>query len=166
MMSDCQMPAPEIGPYQFIKLGAAASDVVGRLSPIVSARERVEHLCESPIEVLLASYFLTMFDDVTLCLPSDETQQPTDANLLMPQYPCGRYRADFVLRVPGRPLLVIECDGHDFHAATQDQIDYDRARDAEMAAAGFRVVRFTGSEISRFPDACVRTVVNVCGAPP
>lgn len=90
-------------------------------------------------------------------------RDPMITGMLM-QVPILGYRADFVFyaisAVPGgedkwlRLPLVVECDGHDFHERTKQQAKRDRARDREMMAAGYRVMRFTGSEIWRDPGAC------------
>jgi hypothetical protein len=67
------------------------------------------------------------------------------------QVPIGSYRVDFV--VGGN--LVVECDGHDYHS-TKEQRASDAKRDRELMAAGFRVIRFTGSEIHADAAACAR----------
>lgn len=74
------------------------------------------------------------------------------------------YRADFVVvALPergGEPIpVVVECDGHDFHEKTKAQAERDRKRDRAMTAEGYRVFRFTGSEIWRDPFACAAEVM-------
>lgn len=50
--------------------------------------------------------------------------------------------------VDGRtPPLAIEVDGHDFHERTRAQAQRDKLRDRWLQARGWRVLRFTGSEI-------------------
>lgn len=63
------------------------------------------------------------------------------------QYPIGPYRAD--LAVP-EARLAIEADGAAYH---QDKAR-DKKRDEYFASQGWRVVRFTGSQIYRDPEAC------------
>lgn len=75
----------------------------------------------------------------------------------------GKYRADFLLTAmfehSKKPLyIIIECDGHDFHERTKEQAARDRRRDRDMTAAGFKVFRFTGSEIFRDADRCAAEV--------
>lgn len=67
------------------------------------------------------------------------------------------WRADFVLSVPtyGTKKVIIECDGHAFHAATKEQAAKDRSRDRAAQAAGYTILRFTGSELYRDPLKCV-----------
>ncbi len=50
---------------------------------------------------------------------------------------------------------VIECDGHDFHERTKEQAQRDKKRDRELQAAGYKVFRFTGSEIWRSRGECI-----------
>ena len=75
------------------------------------------------------------------------------------QAPVLNYRADILLTVEfeGKVLgrVVVECDGHNFHERTKDQASRDRTRDREMTLAGFKVMRFTGSEIHRSVMNCV-----------
>jgi very-short-patch-repair endonuclease len=75
------------------------------------------------------------------------------------QAPVEGYKADFLLEVThkGKTLgrVVIECDGHQFHKRTKEQAAHDRARDRKMTLAGYKVMRFTGSEIYRNLTQCV-----------
>ncbi|MGA4550599.1 DUF559 domain-containing protein [Methylorubrum aminovorans] len=69
---------------------------------------------------------------------------------------------DFLLgtsdSVAGKHYAVVECDGHDFHERTKEQAARDRSRDRRLQEAGFRVFRFTGSELYRDPYACALEV--------
>lgn len=82
------------------------------------------------------------------------------------QVPIGRYRADIVVRVTlgGKELgsVVVECDGHDFHERTRAQAERDRSRDREMTLAGYKVLRFTGSELYRNLSLCAADVHEAC----
>lgn len=70
------------------------------------------------------------------------------------------YRADFLLLTADRHRpgvvrkLIIECDGHDFHERTKEQAARDKSRDRDMTAAGYSIMRFTGSEIHKDAAAC------------
>lgn len=74
------------------------------------------------------------------------------------------YRLDFriiVAREVERGALgeiALECDGHDFHERTKEQAKRDRKRDRDLQAQGFRVLRFTGSEIFRDALGCAGSV--------
>lgn len=68
------------------------------------------------------------------------------------------YRADLLLEHNGS-LLVIECDGHEWHERTQQQAAYDRARDRALLLRGIETMRFTGSEIFHSPHRCAADVL-------
>ena len=56
---------------------------------------------------------------------------------------------DFAIFVKGiakeEIKIVVECDGHDFHEKTKDQVARDKSRVRDLEIAGWRVLRFTGS---------------------
>ena len=72
------------------------------------------------------------------------------------QVPFHRYRVDFVVSemVGGREFIVlVECDGHEFHERTKEQASRDRSRDRCFQKI-HPVYRFTGSEIWNNPRDC------------
>ncbi len=74
-------------------------------------------------------------------------------------------RADLLLWVPNRPdvLIVVECDGYKYHG-NQDSFTSDRKRDRLLGANGYRVVRYSGSEIYHEPMTCAAELVKSLGA--
>jgi very-short-patch-repair endonuclease len=60
------------------------------------------------------------------------------------------YEVDFL--VTGTPVI-LECDGWASHGLIQDKFERDRARDADLTAKGWIVVRFTYRAITRHPKA-------------
>jgi very-short-patch-repair endonuclease len=88
---------------------------------------------------------------------------------IRPQSKVGIYRVDFVLSYFGIDFvrtevseagqgdewheirvdkkMVVECDGHDFHERTKEQARRDKERDRSIQALGYKVFRFTGSEV-------------------
>lgn len=68
------------------------------------------------------------------------------------------YRPDFVLLnqldTPLKPIA-IELDGHDFHERTKEQARRDKSRDRNFTNQGWKVLRFTGSEVYADPELCV-----------
>jgi very-short-patch-repair endonuclease len=72
------------------------------------------------------------------------------------------WRADFVLSCPSisDKKVIIECDGHDFHERTKEQAARDRGRDRAAQAAGYMMLRYTGSEIYRDPLKCARSALK------
>lgn len=81
---------------------------------------------------------------------------------LWSQFPIEKYRADFcvVRAVKGisSPRVVVECDGRNYHDRTFEQANRDRRRDRSMQLLGYRVIRFSGSELYHDPIQCARTV--------
>jgi very-short-patch-repair endonuclease len=101
--------------------------------------------CDSEIEIELAiplTKAIRVIDDPSLSLGH--------------QFPLGRFRYDLYIKREGRPkpLVLIECDGKEFHSA-DDQIANDRAKDALAAKSRIPLFRFSGSEIFRELDHCV-----------
>ncbi|AHX12918.1 hypothetical protein CH75_06350 [Dyella jiangningensis] len=76
------------------------------------------------------------------------------------EWPVHEYQADFVLLAPAF-MIVIECDGHDYHERTKEQAAHDRKRDRAMTVSGITVLRYTGSEIWRNPFACAEQVISL-----
>jgi very-short-patch-repair endonuclease len=72
---------------------------------------------------------------------------PQLLDLVINQYPMGRYRLDFV--VP-KIKLCIELDGHDSHKS-KDARTHDAFRDRTLTKQGWTTIRFTGSEVFRNP---------------
>lgn len=105
-------------------------------------------------------------DGTMVWLMADQGISRTDAVLIQPAVP--PYRPDFMLwRWYADPLsfdpiksprVIVECDGHDFHDKTREQAARDKSRDRELQAAGFYVLRFTGSELWRNAPKCAREV--------
>jgi very-short-patch-repair endonuclease len=108
--------------------------------------ERLAKKCESPIEKIFwsAGYFeLSKYGQIT---PQVST--------------CG-YRVDFAYFVCGQQIA-IELDGFDCHSS-QKQMTRDYKRQRHLEANGWRVIRFTGSEIYGNAQACVFDVIRLAG---
>jgi very-short-patch-repair endonuclease len=67
----------------------------------------------------------------------------------------GPYRVDFLW--PAQ-FLVVETDGHATHG-TRTAFEDDRARDAELATRGYRVLRFTWRQLTERPGWVAQTVL-------
>ena len=107
--------------------------------------------CESPIEQLLAVslerinllgfYHYNPFIDV---IAIDKQQEIRINKKTI-------YRVDFLITVhyknQGMKGFVIECDGHEFHQKTKEQVEKDNQRTRDLQMKGFEVVRFSGTEI-------------------
>lgn len=97
--------------------------------------------CESPIERMFWDEICWIFRGI------------------IPQVKTGKYRLDFA----SEDLKVaIEIDGHDYHK-TKDQRTKDAERQRSLEKDGWRVIRFTGTEVFNNPRKCaVDTVVLIC----
>lgn len=71
----------------------------------------------------------------------------------------GRYVVDIQLH---QQPVIIEADGMRHHATAEARAR-DAKRDAEHEDAGFRVFRFTGSQINLDASACIQQVIDACG---
>lgn len=80
---------------------------------------------------------------------------------IIPQFKFGPYRVDFAACSPGLPMVAVECDGHQFHERTKEQVARDKKRDRHFQSNGWRVLRFSGSEIYKDADACVGELLGL-----
>lgn len=99
----------------------------------------LSRLCESPIEV---KYLEAIYPE----LPQ-----------ITPQYQVNGYRLDFAL--PDKQIA-IELDGHEFHK-TKEQRTNDAERERHLELSGWRVIRFTGSEIYQDVNKCVNQTMKL-----
>lgn len=117
--------------------------------------ERCFAICGSPIEELFLAY-LPEVDQKGFAWA--DRDQGTGASAvwgrdwlsLYQQRETLGYRLDFTIE-GAAVKLAIELDGHAFHERTQLQSARDKSRDRALTAAGWRVIRFTGSEIWNDP---------------
>ena len=80
-----------------------------------------------------------------------------------PQVKIGRYRADFLVSLSFGDksiLIVVECDGHEFHERTKSQASRDKSRDRTLQRQGYRVFRFTGSDIFNGSHGCAHEIIG------
>ncbi len=124
---------------------------------------------ESPIEGLLLGALYKDHDlhDFTVhfagCV-NDPVESVCGTVFIYQQATIAPYRVDFLIDDSSSPnaaqrrWIVIECDGHDFHERTKDQVRRDRARDRFLQSKGCRVLRFTGSEIWADAEACAAEI--------
>lgn len=90
---------------------------------------------------------------------------------IVPQYQnqrIGRYVLDFALfvNIPGgiEMKFNIECDGHEFHKASRDQVQHDNRRNRHLQNLGWCVVRFSGNEINASPRECMKQIERAIDA--
>jgi very-short-patch-repair endonuclease len=113
---------------------------------------------ESPIETIFGAKLALALRPVCEELGwtfSVGAQSDADVSLQR-QYPLQRFRYDFAILAKGQsqPLVLIECDGKDFHS-TEEQQANDRLKDEAALKARVLLVRFSGSEINGDIDRCI-----------
>jgi very-short-patch-repair endonuclease len=84
----------------------------------------------------------------TMMLEQMQREKVDYISEIKPQEQIGPYRVDFLL-IPkhGKKAgIVIECDGEAFHNSEAAKMS-DRERDEYLKEHGYKVMRFTGSEI-------------------
>jgi very-short-patch-repair endonuclease len=119
---------------------------------------------ESPIETIFGAQFALVLRPLCKDIGWDFAVGTGDADIVLhPQYALERFRYDFAVRANGRtkPVLLIECDGKDFHSSAEQQAN-DRLKDAAASNAGIRLIRFSGSEIHRDVDDCITYALTAC----
>ena len=57
--------------------------------------------------------------------------------------------------------LVIECDGHEFHEKTKEQVKKNNERDYDLKMAGYDVLHFSGSQIYNEPFRCAKETLDL-----
>jgi len=71
----------------------------------------------------------------------------------------GRFLVDFLWP---ESRLIVEVDGYEYHGA-RASFEADRARDAELALQGYRVVRFTYRQVTQEPARVAETIHRLLG---
>lgn len=123
--------------------------------------------CESPIEQMLAMEFERlvrngMFDISRLVdVIAIEKQKEIECEN-------AKYRVDFAIFVKywnSDKIYVVECDGHEFHQKTKEQVERDNKRARDLQLAGYEIIRFSGTEIYHRPYQCALEVKRIIQAP-
>ena len=136
--------------------------------------------CKSPIESVLATAIqLTNIQDcangadpiykIVDAKTSEELKSISgnflDRVVISRQIPIGKYKVDFLAvstffagGAQATFMVVVECDGHDWHEKTKEQAAHDKARDRYFSINGYGVLRFTGSEIWDDANSCVEDI--------
>jgi very-short-patch-repair endonuclease len=115
-------------------------------------------LCQSPIEqLMLAGLVWSKFgceDRVVEIWDSKKyPAKPQTDVVIAPQYQIENYFVDFAIFIQGfakeEIKVVVECDGHNTHEKekTKDQAARYKKRERVLEIAGWKLLRFTGSEI-------------------
>ena len=150
----------EIAPTgEWIPLSAAALKAVEAVAESVTMAAKTE----SPIETIFGSRFALALRSLCNDIGWKFSVGTGDDDLVLhPQFPLVRFRYDFavVAKWKAKPLVLIECDGKDFHLSADQQAN-DKLKNDAASNAGIRLIRFTGSEINGDVSACVAYALSV-----
>ena len=119
--------------------------------------------CQSPIEVIFNYAFDILVFDRDIAYLYLEPQYDIVAN-------GNKYRADFYFdnnvileskHVCDNPFrLIIECDGHEFHEKTKEQVKKNNNRNFDFQKEGYEVLHFSGSQIYNEPFECANKTID------
>ncbi len=118
---------------------------------------------ESPIERLFAINLVYMFRQSTLKTKYEIADIDSQSTLVMESE--KEYRVDFLVHLADPVFrnvsFVIECDGHEFHEKTKEQVRKDKERERDLQRNGYFVIRFSGSEIHKNPMKCAVEAIEI-----
>ena len=72
------------------------------------------------------------------------------------------YYVDFLLSLNNgeKLMIIVECDGHDFHKLTKQQVKHDNERDFALKKIGYDVIHFSGSQLYENAWKCADDVCS------
>ena len=132
--------------------------------------EPATRICGSPIEqIMLAALMWAEYGYekrlVEVVEPGTHYEGTQSNVVIIPQHQIQRHTVDFgivVHFVANEEIkIVVECDGHEFHEKTKEQVSRDKSRTCDLEIAGWRVLRFPGSDIWRDAKGCAGRVAKL-----
>jgi very-short-patch-repair endonuclease len=153
-LRDEEAPTGELKPFR-----------IGLLKAIESAAESCAMAAEteSPIETIFGAQLALVLRPFCkeIGWGFSVGAENNDDIVLHPQFSLARFRYDFAVRAKWKlkPLILVECDGKEFHSSSDQQAN-DKLKDEAASRAGISLIRFTGSEIHRDIDACVKSAMS------
>lgn len=112
---------------------------------------------ESPMEALFAA-------SMRIIHKMDDYESIFRFEQFRSQVVIGRYRLDFAICGEGSRgtyRIGVEIDGHEFHDRTKEQASSDRRKDRELTTTGWRIIRFTGSDVHRNGLGCAKELCEL-----
>lgn len=109
--------------------------------------------CDSPIESIFYMTLCLVNLDNGFPVSSIEKQKKIFAN-------GNFYIVDFYIEHHTGTTVIVECDGHDFHEKTKEQVEYGNNRDYDLKTEGYDILHFTGSQIYNKPIQCCYKIIN------
>lgn len=142
--------------------------LIGKESDYLLGLAQELYKCESPIEQLLYIEIASMTENLGKSNPyvdivAVDTQVEVE---------CGdkRFRVDFFIPVyyinpktdrAEYTIYVVECDGHDFHEKTKEQVAKSNEKTRKLQEYGYQVLRYSGSEIYHSPYKCASNLFRI-----
>lgn len=120
----------------------------------------IDEECKSPIEQILAfalsivSYEKEDANKPTLYLTSQKCIEANNCRYYADLYFDTNYILEEGFKACNDLKLVIECDGHEFHEKTKEQVIKGNERDYNLKLSGYEVLHFSGSQIFNEPLKC------------
>ena len=119
--------------------------------------------CDSPIEKI---FLLVM--EIYICTHNVHFEINPQCEI---QTTKGKYIADFLISFSDYYIatgyypknnveIIVECDGHEFHEKTKEQVKRNNERDLALKKEGYEVLHFSGSQIYNDYAKCVKEVAE------
>lgn len=128
---------------------------------------------DSPIEQIMFGILANCKNGYihTSCI-SDDERHFFYCSKVECQKPIGKYKCDFVVTTfvdekdsnntrHYMSKLAIECDGHDFHEKTKEQVARDKKRDRFFVSEGYKLLRYSGSEIYNNFESIIDEITEI-----
>ncbi|HEX7065890.1 MAG TPA: DUF559 domain-containing protein [Bacillales bacterium] len=141
--------------------------VIEKFDRYLDELQGITEFCRSPIEKMLA---IPLYDSVE----RSKWNHFGDIFDISPQVEVdtggNKYTVDFMVRFgiqdpEGKNHIfhdfVIECDGHEFHEKTKEQVSKDKQRERDLMKKGYIVIRFSGSDIHNTPEYCAHEAMDI-----
>ena len=119
--------------------------------------------CESPIEQLLSmAIYKIGLRHMKMFNPDIDVVEVIKQSKIYGT----NYRVDFFIPVWYEKAnrvkaFAVECDGHEFHEKTKEQVIKGNERDRELQALGIMVLHFSGSEIVKNANRCAGKILEI-----
>jgi len=134
--------------------------------------EESDKIIESPVEQLFyIEWLYRKFCDRDLLLELEPQHQDKST---------GKYRLDFLFEFiqeayllsaefnwtdtvmqTDAPKVGIEIDSYIWHERTKKQVQYHKERERFLIANGWKLLRFTGSEVYKNPSKCIDEILEI-----
>ena len=115
--------------------------------------------CKSPIEQILS---------MALSVYSNSRRFEFECQKEIRTKSGKHYFADFAMLFYDEELddfkivVLVECDGHEFHEKTKAQVKNRNERDYDLKMDGYDILHFSGSQIYEDPFACAKEIYDYC----